>query len=327
MRLLALLLALALPGAATAEALNPVPITEWPVPWENSRPRDPFAAGADAVWFVGQRGDYMARLNPETGNFDQVPLDPGTGPHNLIVGRGGTVWYAGNRKAHIGRYHPDEGRIEKIPMPDANARDPHTLVFGPQGEIWFTMQHGNFVGRLDTASRAVDLVKVPTRSARPYGIVVAPSGRPWIVLFGTNKLATVDPATLALIEIALPRAEARPRRLGLTSDGGVWYVDYVGGFLGRYDPGSGAFGEWPLPSGAGAKPYGIVVDSKDRIWLVETGPSPNRFVGFDPAEATFFSVTDIPSGAGSVRHMHYRAETGEVWFGTDANTVGRAVVE
>jgi virginiamycin B lyase len=40
----------------------------------------------------------------------------------------------------------------------------------------------------------------------------------------------------------------------------------------------------------------------------------------------YFSETDIPSGAGSVRHMYYFEPAGEVWFGTDANTIGRARV-
>jgi virginiamycin B lyase len=68
----------------------------------------------------------------------------------------------------------------------------------------------------------------------------------------------------------------------------------------------------------------MAVDGKDRIWFVETGPNPNRFVGFDPATHEFFSMTEIESGGGSVRHMVYREEGNEIWFGTDTNTIGRA---
>jgi virginiamycin B lyase len=57
---------------------------------------------------------------------------------------------------------------------------------------------------------------------------------------------------------------------------------------------------------------------------VETGPSPNRLVGFDPGTESFFSITDIPSGGGSVRHMFYHEPDNTIWFGTDANTIGRA---
>jgi virginiamycin B lyase len=170
----------------------------------------------------------------------------------------------------------------------------------------------------------VRTLNVPTPQARPYGIVVAPDGRPWIVLFGTNKLATVDPASFTLREIPLPREEARPRRLVVTGDGVIWYGDYRGGQLGRYDPAAGAFREWVLPGGAASLPYAMTVDSRGRIWLVETGLRPNRLVRFDPQTATFAEPVPIPSGAGAVRHMVFHPATRAIWFGTDANTLGRA---
>jgi virginiamycin B lyase len=241
----------------------------------------------------------------------------------LIVDSKGIVWYAGNRAAHIGRLDPESGAVQQFATPDG-VQDPHTLVFDGKGGIWFTAQQSNAVGHLDPGTGTMRALQVPTPNARPYGIVVAPDGRPWIVLFGTNKLATVDPGSFTLREIPLPRAEARPRRLVITSDGAVWYGDYAGGQLGRYEPATGAFQEWPLPGGAGALPYAMALDDRDRIWLVETGPRPNRFVAFDPRTATFDDPTPIPSGAGSVRHMMFHQATRTIWFGTDMNTIGRA---
>ena len=199
---------------------DPIDIAEWVVPWENSRPRDPYVGPDGRVWFVGQRSHYVAFLEPSTGRFEQFPLDPGTGPHNLIVDAEGFVWYAGNRAAHIGRLDPRDGSIIKFPMPDESARDPHTLVFDSNGDIWFTVQGGNFVGKLTGTSRTVRLIPVPTAQSRPYGIVVDVQDRPWVVEFGSYKIATIDPEAMTLREIELPRRDARPRRLAITSDGG-----------------------------------------------------------------------------------------------------------
>ena len=313
--------------AGAADTVNPVEIEEWEVPYSSSRPRDPDAVGSDEVWFVGQRGDYLARLDPRTGEFFRRDLEDNAGPHNLIVGADGIVWYAGNLQGYIGRYDPLADTIDRIEMPDADAADPHTLIFDAgQRHIWFTVQGGNFVGRLRVADRSVELIEVPTRNARPYGIVVAPDGTPWIALFGTAKLASVDPDTLALKEHDLPDSGTRPRRIGVTGDGQVFYVDHSRGRLGRLDPATGAVREWAMPSGGRSRPYGMAVDGSDRIWFVESGASPNTFVGFDPAAERFFSITPVPSGGGSVRHMDYHAETGTVWFGTDRNTIGRALV-
>ena len=269
-------------------------------------------------------GNYLAYLDPKTGEFKRYELDEGTGPHNLIVDEDGSVWYAGNRASHIGRLDPRTGEITKYPMPDPAARDPHTLVFDQNGDIWFTVQGGNFVGKLTTATGEVQLVKITSSRARPYGIVMDSHNRPWFCLFGTDKIGMIEPDTMALREIPTPREDARPRRLQMTSDDTLFYVDYAGGFLGRFNPRTGETQEWQMPGGPSARPYGIAVDDRDRLWYVETGRDPNRFVGFDLATHEFFSITAIESGGGTVRHMFFYEPTREIWFGTDTNNIGRA---
>ena len=313
-------------GYGEPVTLNPVEITEWTVPWEQTRPRDPYVDQQNRVWFVGQRGDYLAVLNPETGKFKQYPLDSGTGPHNLIVDKEGKIWYAGNRAAHIGKLDPATGSIIKYTMPNTGAGDPHTLVFGNDNDIWFTVQQGNYVGQLAMDTGSIVLTPLLTQHARPYGIVMGPAHMPWFTEFGTNKLGTIDSTTKSVIEISLPRTETRPRRLGLTSDGVVWYVDYANGYLGRYSPVTTKVKEWRAPGGEDARPYGMTVDDQDRVWFVETGSFPNRLVGFDTKKNTFISITEIKSGGGTVRHMVFHQPTKTIWFGTDANTIGRARV-
>jgi virginiamycin B lyase len=44
-----------------------VPIKEWNVPWEKTRPRDPAVAPDGKIFFVGQVGNYIARLDPASG--------------------------------------------------------------------------------------------------------------------------------------------------------------------------------------------------------------------------------------------------------------------
>lgn len=321
----ALTLAIAAPSAAQeVNGYADAEIRQWEVPYENSRPRDPYVGPDGNVWFVGQRTHYVASLDPETGEFSHFPLEDGTGPHTLIVSDDGTIWYAGNRAMHIGKMDPASGAIEKIMMPDPAARDPHTMAFSGDDHIWFTLQGSNKVGRLTRSTGDVELIDVPTPSARPYGIIVDPSGRPWIAQLGTNKLGTVDPATMEYEEIAVPREGARLRRIGRTSDGAIWYGDYAEGYLGRYDPETGDFREWRTPGAEQSGPYALAVDDDDRIWFVETRADPNRFVGFDPATESYFFSQPIESG--SIRHMVFHEPTRTIWFGTDSNTIGRLSV-
>jgi virginiamycin B lyase len=298
-------------------------IIEWTVPWPDTRPRDPDVAPNGSVWLVGQGGDYVAHFDPDTQEFAQFELPPGTGPHNLIVDRDASLWIAGNRQGYIGRMNPNTGALTRFPMPDDAVKDPHTLVFAGRDHIWFTAQWSNFIGRMDKRSGAVELAEVPIERARPYGIRMDSNGRPWVALLGANALATVNPETFELSVIRTPRAESRLRRIAITSDDSIWYTDYNEGYLGRYDPSRGEFTEWRNPSEESG-PYALAADSQDRIWFVETWPEPNRFVGFDPATETFFSMTDVPSGAGAVRHMVFDEKTNSIWFGTDTNNLGQA---
>lgn len=306
----------AAPLTATAEP--EAAIEEWPVPWENTRPRDPWVHEGQ-VWFVGQRGHYVARFEPEAEAFTRYPLTDGAGPHTVIVDDRG-AWFAANRKDYIGLLDPESGDIHRFPLPGEGRRDSHTMDFTAGGDIWFTVQGGNRIGFLDTDSGEITLHEVATPGARPYGLIVE-DGEVWATLFGTHKLATIE--NDKVVEIPLPRGEARPRRLARTDDGRIWYVDYAGGYIGRYNPGDGSFREWRTPAAGDARPYGMAADGQGRLWFVETGVQPNRLVGFMPDSETFTHPRPIPSGGGTVRHMYYDPAENAIWFGADTNTLGR----
>jgi virginiamycin B lyase len=314
------------PPAVTAQASDAVAFTEWTVPF-GGHPRDPMVAPDGSVFFVGQRGNYIAQLNPRNGEFKQFAIDSGTFPHNLVVDRQGMVWYAGNRNGMIGKLNPATGAITRYPMPDESVRDPHTLIFDAQGNIWFTAQQSNAIGHLNTSTGAIRLVKTGD-GTRPYGIVLNSRGVPWVNLFGTNKIAKIDPATMAVTTYDLPHERARDRRIALTSDDVVWYTDYTRGFLGRLDPATGAVREFPMPGGAMSLPYGMAVDDKDRLWVTESGRNGVVMYGFDPKTNGFFGRTPIGRQGenNTIRHMYFDRSTGLLWFGTDQGTVGRAEV-
>lgn len=79
-RRLALTTALALGGVMVvadlaAQAGAPVPAHEWEVPWgAEGRPRDPYVAPDGSVFFAGQAGNYIARLDPKTGKFTRFEI-------------------------------------------------------------------------------------------------------------------------------------------------------------------------------------------------------------------------------------------------------------
>jgi len=312
-------------SASAADGLpSLLDIREWSVPWENTRPRDPAVAPDGSIWFVGQVGHYVARLDPESGEMVRFEI-PRAGPHTVVVDAGGTPWYAGNRDRHIGRLDPGTGDVRRIEMP-AGVEDPHTMDWTSNGDLWFTAQRSGSIGRLTMATGEVEVVAVPDGGMRPYGLVVDADDRPWFTLMGANAIGTVDPESMELRLHETPDPGSRIRRIGLTSDGRVWWADATQGYLGVFDPADGSMKQWRSPGGQRSALYAMAVDAADRVWYVETGVSPNRFVGFDARSESFISIDEVPSGGGAVRHMVFDPARDAIWFGTDTHTIGRATV-
>jgi virginiamycin B lyase len=277
---------------------------EWRVPTLGQRSRDPVQAADGSIWWAGQWGNLIGRIDPATGEMSEYPLPEGAMPHSVILDDAGNVWYTGNKNGTIGMLDPDTGEITVYDMPDPAAKDPHTAIFDEDGILWFTLQQSNMIGRLNPASGEIRLVTMPTPDAKPYGIKIDAEGTPWVACNGSNCLVEVDPKTMALTEVELPAPETTVRRLDIADDGMIWYVNSSQGRLGRFDPRSGAIKEWPSPSGPDSHPYAIaVVDGI--VWYNESGKRPDALVRFDPKAETFQSWP-IPSGglyAGIVRHM------------------------
>jgi virginiamycin B lyase len=328
---IAIALSLALSATAVAQparqhVAQPSEAKMWQTPWDKTRPRDPYADRQGRVWFVGQVGNYVARLDPRSGEFKRYTIDPGTNPHNLVVDRAGMVWFTGNANGRIVKLDPATGKLTTFMMPDSTVRDPHTMTFDRKGDAWFTAQQAGVVGRLTQADGKIRLWRME-RGSRPYGIWIDSHDRPWFDLFGTNKIGTIDPASGEFKAYALPNDRSRPRRIAISSDDAVWYGDYTRGYLGRLEPKTGRTEEFALPAGAASLPYAMTVDDRGRIWLAETGIQPNRLVAFDPAKRAFVETVVIPAdGPNTIRHMTFDKATRQIWFGGDANMIGRVKV-
>jgi virginiamycin B lyase len=243
-------------------------------------------------------------LDPSTGSFKEYALKtPNSGPHGLVADKQGNIWFTAIAGGYVGELDPKTGEIQEYRPSDGSEIDPHTPVFDYAGILWFTNEETNYIGRLDPATGKMELKRVPTAHAVPYGIVVTRDNLVFFCEFGTNKLASIDPKTMVIREYTLPSSAARPRRLALAPDGTIYYTDYARGYVGHFDPASGKLlKEWTSPGGAESHPYGIAVSANNEVWYSESGVNPNTLVRFDPKSESF-ATEAIPSGGGVVRNM------------------------
>jgi virginiamycin B lyase len=300
----------------------------WQVPTLGQRSRDPVEAPDSGIWWAGQWGNLVGRLDPKTGATKEYPLPPNALPHTVTPDRDGNVWYTGNRNGTIGKLDVKTGQITEYKMPDPAAKDPHTAVFDEKGRLWFSLQISNMIGRLDPATGDIKLVKAPTAGSRPYGVVLDANQNPWVACNGSNCLLKVDPETMAVVEYKLPSSGSTVRRLDIGPEGYVWFVNSTLGRVGRLDPKSGQVKEWDSPSGPKSHPYALAaVDGI--VWYNESGVRPDMLVRFDPATETFQSWP-VPTGgiyAGSIRHMRPTRDGSLLIHQTSTNRIGIATVK
>ena len=301
------------PSTARAPKLIPgeaeIAFKQWQVPTLGQRSRDPVEAADGSIWWAGQWGNLVGRIDPTTGEMNEYQLPPNSMPHTVTLDSSGNVWFTGNKNGTIGKLDPNTGEVTVYTMPDPAAEDPHTAVFDQKGILWFTLQQSNMVGRLDPATGDIKLVTMKTPDAKPYGIKVDAEGSLWVACNGSNCLVKVDPATMALTEVKLPIPETTVRRLDIADDGMIWYVNSSQGRLGRFDPKTGEIKEWPSPSGPDSHPYALaVVDGL--VWYDEFGQAARRVGAFRPRHGDVPELAH-PLGQCPCRHRPaHAADTG-----------------
>ncbi|MGZ9898248.1 Vgb family protein [Shewanella gaetbuli] len=277
----------------------------WQVPTLGQRARDPVQGRDGIIWWVGQWGNILGRLDPVSGEMKEYPLPQGTFPHSVTLDANLTPWFLGNKNGTVGYLDLKTEQFKVFNMPDKNARDPHTGVFDKNGILWFTLQHSNMIGRLNPNTADIQLVSLPTANSRPYGIKIDSNGTPWVSCNGTNCLIKVDKSSMALTEITLPDVNSHSRRLAISPDDMVFYVDSGMGRLGRYNPKTGTITQWDTPSGQNSHPYAVEY-ADGAIWFNESAKRPETLVRFDLDSETMQSW-QIPSKegvyTGLIRHM------------------------
>jgi virginiamycin B lyase len=302
--------ALALATAARAE----ITVRDYPLP-QGAYPHDVAADPAPdgPVWYSAQRVGALGRLDPATGEVEQIPLGKDSAPHGVIVGPDGAPWLADGGRNAIVRVDPKTREVKAWALPeDRGYVNLNTAVFDLKGMLWFTGQNGIY-GRLDPKSGEVKVWDAP-KGRGPYGIAVTPDGGVYYASLAGSHIARIDPATGAASVIEPPTPRQGARRVWSDSRGRLWVSEWNSGQVSRYDPASGAWKSWKLP-GERPQAYAVYVDADDVVWLSEW--SANAIVRFDPKTEEFASFPS-PRGGADVRQILGRK--GEVWIpesGTD----------
>ena len=111
-----------------------VTFKEWVMPKLGQRTRDPIQAADGTIWYAGQFGNLIGRLDPKTGVAKEYELPPNSMPHTVQLDPKGRPWFSGNKNGSIGWLDPATGKTTVYKMPDTEAVDVHTITFDKKGQ-------------------------------------------------------------------------------------------------------------------------------------------------------------------------------------------------
>ena len=292
-------------AVAPDTATGALRVQEYAVP-AGSRPHDVAVAEDGIVWYTAQGSGELGRLDPTTGDVEEIPLGAGSRPHGVIIGPDGAPWATDGGLNAIVRVEPSSLHVRVFPLPagraDANL---NTAVFDGNGTLWFTGQAGVY-GRLSPRDGRVEVFDAP-RGRGPYGITATPGGDVYYASLAGSHVGRIDINTGEATVLEPPTPGQGTRRVWSDSRGRIWSSQWNTGQVAVYDPATGGWEEWKLP-GASPRAYAVFVDDRDVVWLSDFGA--NALVRFEPTTGEFTSFP-LPSDPGEVRQIDGR--TGEVW--------------
>lgn len=303
---------------ASQTGASEVRVESFAVP-SGAHPHDVAPAPDGAVWYTAQHQGALGRLDPESGETEQVPLGEGSKPHGVIVGPDGLAWVTDGGLNAMVSVDPETLEVTRYPLPEETGyANLNTAAFDGQGTLWFTGQSGIY-GALDPSSGEIRVYEAP-RGYGPYGIHSRPNGEVWYSSLAGSYIARIDSATGKVEVFDPPSENAGARRIWSDSEGVLWVSEWNAGKLASYDPESGEWREWALP-GDDPAAYAVYVDDQDKVWVSDFGA--NAILRFEP-ESEAFESFPIARAQADVRQMLGRP--GEVWAaesGSDRLTVYR----
>ena len=164
---------------------------------------------------------------------------------------------------------PADIAIKEWPVATPGSR-PHDPLAARDGSIWYTGQLANVLGRLDPRTGQIKEYPVNPQTG-PHGLKEDKGGDIWFTGNFSSVIGKLDPKTGKVTDYPMPDPSAKdPHSLVFDREGILWFTVQQGNKIGRLDPKSGEI-KLLAPPTAGARPYGIQVDSRNTIYVVEFG--------------------------------------------------------
>lgn len=211
----------------------------------------------------------------------------------VAAGLGTLVWRLGLRS--------DPGFVE-FPML-VRTDIPTAVAAAPDGTVWFTIEFSDAIGIFRNGK--IDRIPTAAQSLEPLGLAADGAGGAWYTDTSRRAISQIS-SDGAIRSFPLPTPIVRLGRLAVASDGAVWFADIITASITRLR--DGIFTRHGVAS-SGATPYGIAVDTADRVWSTLQGADLLAYIAAD-GEVVTLDVPTHNSGLGDIAVDRW----GAVWF-------------
>lgn len=250
-----------------------------------------------------QRGELLAYLTQHFGpgkpvrmvlNDQELPMD----------------------EAELGKAMWVEYTVAEPKSPSGVNRVIQEPYFDLQGNVWLTERTRDAPGilRLDPRTGVFTSYPTPNPDWSPHGIVVDPV-EPERYVWWAGRGVDVARLDTTTGEMKGYGDTENPMRWGghtpvFDSKGDLWWTLIAKDQLGKWERATDQVKRWSIPT-KGGRPYGVLVDHEDNIWLAEFYTC--KVARFNPATEAFTEF-ESPSAPCSLRRLGLDSK-GTIWYG------------
>jgi virginiamycin B lyase len=169
--------------------------------------------------------------------------------------------------------------IKTWPVPTPGSR-PHDPLATTDGSIWYSGQMARVLGRLDPKTGSFKEFALKTPHSGPHGLIEDKNGNIWYTGNRASLIGKLDPKTGAVTEYKIPDPQPHDTHTLIFDHSGIlWFTAQNANRIGRLDPRTGEI-KLLTPPTPKARPYGMAVNSKGTVFIVEFGA--NKVASVDP---------------------------------------------
>lgn len=248
-------------------------LTEYPIPYAESRPWRLHAIAPGTVWFTMSGASAIGLLQvTQAGSYTFTRYDtptPDSQPYDLAY-HNGEVWFTEYQANQVARLNVANGVITEFPLPTPDSR-PTGIDVTSGGDVWFVTESGDTVGHLDPATGVItEFSHDKFTNAQLSDVAVFNDSSIWVTAPGRGEIYNFVPAYNQVIPL-FPGAGSLPTQVALEGNN-PWITDNGNRRIGRYAPGTLTFWRWYEINSNNVILAGIAyrsVGNNRQVWFTE----------------------------------------------------------